>query len=74
MHINPDHFLVTPDGRVTTPERNAWAWAQCLAALPAALTAAGPGSTLYVLIGAQGSGKSTWARSLKEREPESCDL
>ena len=68
MHINPDHFLETPEGRVTTSERNAWAWEQCLLALPAVLKAAQPGARLYVLVGAQGSGKSTWARQLIEHE------
>ena len=61
-HINPDHFLDTPQGRDTTPERNALAWQQCRAALDAALRNTTPGARLYVMIGAQGSGKSTWAR------------
>ena len=69
MHINPDHFLETPEGRITTPERNAWAWQQCFAALPGALKAAQRDARLYVLVGAQGSGKSTWAKQLREREP-----
>ncbi len=69
MHINPDHFLETPEGRVTTSERNTWAWQQCFAALPAALKAAQPDTRLYVLVGPQGSGKSTWATQLREREP-----
>jgi AAA domain len=69
VHINPDHFLETAEGRVTTSGRNAWAWEQCFTALPAALQAARPGARLYVLVGAQGSGKSTWARRLREQEP-----
>lgn len=69
MHINPDHFLQTPEGRITTPERNARAWEQCFESLPTALAQAGPEPRLYVLIGAQGSGKSTWAEALVEREP-----
>jgi len=68
MHINPDHFLQTPAGRVTTPERNAWAWEQCFAALPGALAEMQGCGVLYVLVGAQGSGKSTWAREQKIRE------
>lgn len=44
--------------------------AQCFAALHRALKAARPGARLYVLVGAQGSGKSTWARRLAEREPD----
>jgi len=69
MHINPDHFLETPEGRVTTEDRNAWAWKQCFAALPAALAASVPSRKIYVLVGAQGSGKSTWARRAKTQEP-----
>jgi predicted kinase len=70
VHLNPDHFLETPSGRQLTPERNAWAWEQCYAALPVALkTAAASGGKLYVMIGAQASGKSTWARGRKLIEP-----
>jgi hypothetical protein len=69
VHINPDHFLQTEDGRITTPERNVWAWQQCFAALPHALAAAGPSSTLYLLVGAQGSGKSAWAAAQKRLQP-----
>jgi predicted kinase len=69
MHINPDHFLETAAGRVITPERNAWAWEQCFAVLPGALADAGGDGVLYVLVGAQGSGKSTWARARKAQEP-----
>lgn len=61
-HINPDHFLDTPQGRLTTAERNAFAWQQCRAALAAALRGAPAGARLYLMIGAQGAGKSTWAR------------
>jgi predicted kinase len=69
MHINPDHFLQTPEGRITTPERNARAWEQCFEAMHMSLEQARPGTRLYVLIGAQGSGKSTWADARVEREP-----
>lgn len=69
MHINPDFFLETPTARVFTPERNARAWQQCFALLPRVLTEAGPTGTLYVLVGAQGAGKSTWARACIGREP-----
>jgi predicted kinase len=55
---------------VWTAERNTWAWSQCFDALPKALAAAlATGDKLYVLIGAQGSGKSTWAESRRQREP-----
>lgn len=69
MHINPDHFLETSAGRVVTEERNAAAWAKCHAALAAALAASSWEATLYVLIGAQGCGKSTWARAKAIENP-----
>ena len=71
MHINPDHFLQTPAGRITTPARNAEAWTQCFAALDAALQAAPADARVYVLIGPQGSGKSHWARQRQRDEPDS---
>jgi len=70
MHINPDHFLNTPEGRVTTPERNTWAWEQCFAVLPTAVAASVVSRKIYALVGAQGSGKSTWAAETRAREPD----
>jgi predicted kinase len=70
VHINPDHFLETPDGRLTTPERNAEAWIRCYEALDAALAAANLSTRVFVLVGAQGSGKSTWARGKHVDEPD----
>lgn len=69
VHINPDHFLQTSAGRVTTPERNAEAWAMCFTALDAALDEAALSTKVYVLIGAQGSGKSSWARRKATEDP-----
>ena len=69
MHINPAHFLETSAGRVVTEERNAAAWAKCHAALADALAASSPGATVYVLVGAQGCGKSTWARAKATEDP-----
>ena len=69
MHINPDHFLQTPRGRIVTPERNAWAWQQCFLALDRELATIGSAARLYVLVGAQGSGKTTWAKARKVAEP-----
>jgi predicted kinase len=63
MHINPDFFLETPTGRVVTPERNAAAWSRSFEALENALRRLGPRSAVYLLVGAQGSGKTTWARA-----------
>lgn len=70
MHINPDHFLETPEGRLWTTERNAQAWALCHAAFDTALASAAPGCRVYLLVGAQGSGKSTWARKRAQQEPD----
>ncbi|MFT3800993.1 MAG: AAA family ATPase [Burkholderiaceae bacterium] len=69
MHINPDHYLETPTGRVLTPERNAMAWRQCFVDLAQALRAREKPSRLYVLVGAQGAGKSTWAANQKLADP-----
>lgn len=70
MHINPDHFLETESGRVTTHERNNEAWRQAYRAFHQALAAAEEQTEVYVLIGAQGSGKSTWARELARTLPQ----
>jgi predicted kinase len=69
MHINPDHFLETDAGRVTTHERNNEAWRLSYRALHRALAVADPDTEVYVLVGAQGSGKSTWARALLRSRP-----
>ena len=69
MHINPDHFLETPEGRVTTHDLNNEAWRASYRAFHQALAAATPDTEVYVLIGSQGSGKSTWAKSLAKRLP-----
>jgi hypothetical protein len=63
MHINPDHFLQTEAGRVITPERNAKAWAQSYLALDDALRAMPRPTKVYLMVGPQGSGKSTWVAS-----------
>jgi len=69
MHINPDHFLETPEGRIWTSERNAVAWKQSFAALDEALHARSSRSVVYIMVGCQASGKSTWARTRKREEP-----
>ena len=69
MHINPDHFLQTDNGRVVTPERNQAAWEESYEALDAALRSADPSTKVYVLVGPQGAGKSTWAKSIAPTLP-----
>ena len=70
MHINPDHFLETDGGRLTTHDRNNEAWRQSYKAFHQALASAGQDTEVYVLVGAQGSGKSTWARQLARTLPK----
>ena len=69
MHINPDHFLQTESGRVITPERNRDAWQKSFDALDEALRGAAPSAKVYLLVGAQGAGKSAWARSKTATDP-----
>jgi ABC-type ATPase involved in cell division len=63
MHINPDHFLQTDQGRVFTPERNRHAWASSYSALERTLVEIARPATVYLLIGPQGAGKSTWVKN-----------
>ena len=70
MHINPDHFLETDKGRVFTHERNNEAWKKSYQLFHQALQVGKPNTEIYVLIGAQGSGKSTWAKKLARVQPE----
>jgi len=69
MHVNLDHFLETTQGRVVTEERNAAAWRMSYEALDRALGSAGPLTRVYVLVGAQGAGRSTWVRSQIPLQP-----
>lgn len=68
-HINPDHFLQTAQGRVVTSERNRLAWQQCYNLLNTALAQACNETKLHILIGAQGSGKSTWVKQYQALNP-----
>jgi predicted kinase len=61
--FNPDDYLWTPEGRIYTEERNAAAWEQMYADLDAILKIAEPAARLYVVMGVQGGGKSTWIRN-----------
>jgi shikimate kinase len=65
MHINPDHFLETDAGRVITPERNKDAWKRCFEALDVALQGATSDTKVFVMVGPQGAGKSSWVRNNK---------
>ena len=61
--FNPDDYLQTAEGRIYTEERNASAWEQMYADLEALLSTAGPQTRLFVVMGVQGGGKTTWIRS-----------
>ena len=69
MHINPDHYLETEQGRVFTQQRNKEAWAQCFQDLEHQFQSNAKLKKIYILIGAQGSGKTTWAISKNKDEP-----
>lgn len=59
-HINPDHYLETEQGRLFTPERSAAAWELAYRDLDKALSASSPATKLYVVVGVQAAGKSSW--------------
>jgi predicted kinase len=59
-HINPDHYLQTPEGRVWTEERGKEAWESAYAELERALSELGRPGAMYLVCGLQGSGKTTW--------------
>ncbi|WP_035563595.1 AAA family ATPase [Burkholderia sp. 9120] len=61
MHLNPDHYLQIDGRRVFTPERNTTAWERLYADLAAAL--ADSPRRVFLVIGVQGSGKSTWVKA-----------
>jgi len=61
--FNPDDYLQTAEGRIYTEERNAAAWEQMYADLESLLCTAGPQTRLFVVMGVQGGGKTTWIRS-----------
>lgn len=65
--FNPDDYLETEAGRVYTPERSNAAWQQAYEDLSAALEAADEGAELYVVVGVQGAGKTTWIERHRDR-------
>jgi predicted kinase len=60
IYINPDSYLETDHGRVFTAERNARAWKRAFSELAVAV---GTYKKLYVVVGIQGSGKTTWVQA-----------
>ncbi len=71
-HVNPDHHLETPNGRVWSVERGKQAWESAYAELETFLRAVGAEGTLYVLCGLQGSGKTTWIARNPARLGDGC--
>ncbi|ENW97738.1 AAA family ATPase [Acinetobacter sp. NIPH 298] len=69
MHINPDHYLETDSGRVFTAERNQIAWAKCFDDFENEVINNSSVRMVYVLIGCQAAGKSTWADKKIKEEP-----
>jgi predicted kinase len=61
-YFNPDDYLETETGRVFTPERSAAAFECAYTELERAARSAPPGARLFVVVGVQGAGKSTWIR------------
>jgi hypothetical protein len=67
--INPDDFLLTPAGRLWTPERSKVAWERAYALLTQVLSRVPIDAPsvhkrdLYLVCGLQGAGKSTWIRN-----------
>src|SRR5262249_33600093 len=64
--FNPDDYLQTSDGRVFSEERNAVAWERIYADLQRILEASVEDICLYVVMGVQGSGKTTWIQKNRE--------
>jgi len=62
-YFNPDDYLETDSGRVFTPERSGAAFDRTYADLEVALQRASPGAKLFVVVGTQGAGKTTWIRA-----------
>ncbi|HEY4316177.1 MAG TPA: AAA family ATPase [Herbaspirillum sp.] len=67
IHLNPDHYLQTENGRVFTPERNVAAWEKLYCDLAHFLYSAHGASDLFIVLGVQGSGKSTWIKKHGKR-------
>ncbi|OBS07993.1 AAA family ATPase [Acidihalobacter prosperus] len=66
-HINPDHYLQTPQGIVWTEARGRQARARAYTDLEYALREAGEGGVLYLVCGIQGGGKTSWIRDNRSR-------
>jgi predicted kinase len=68
VHLNPDHYLQTDNGRIMTAERNTAAWDRLYADLSMALKERP--RRIVMVIGIQGAGKSTWTRKNRSQFPD----
>lgn len=69
-HVNPDHFLETPQGRAHSEAVGKHAWVLVYGELESLLAQSGSRAVLYVVCGLQGAGKSSWvAQQYDLREP-----
>ena len=69
MHIHLDDYLETAQGRIWTIKRNQYAWEQCFQDLYDEIRLNKHVHKIYILIGAQASGKTTWAELKNREEP-----
>lgn len=67
--IDPDQFLNLGASQPITAEAGRTAWARAYAQLEARLAELGPSATLFVVMGLQGAGKSTWVARQTARGP-----
>ena len=65
-YFNPDDYLETETGRVFTPGRSAAAFERAYSDLELALGAAPASARLFVVVGVQGAGKTSWIRQNAE--------
>ncbi|GAA5006149.1 hypothetical protein GCM10023206_11420 [Acinetobacter puyangensis] len=70
VHINPDHYLQTAQGRVFSEAGNRLAWQKCYADLQHYLSSASAIRCIYLLVGAQGSGKTSWVKHKMQVETD----
>lgn len=61
-HISPDHFLDLENAAAVSREQGVAAWDRAYEQLAARLAGDGRRCTVYVVLGLQGGGKSTWIR------------
>jgi len=67
ISINPDNYLETPSGRVWSIERNKAAWNQAYSDFESSLKQMNTNVIVYIVLGVQGSGKSTWIDEIKSK-------